>query len=181
MKTLDRLLQQWRISKVKGYLTSGSRVLDIGCADGTLLRMVPGLREYVGIDPDLACSSCDGCTTFIKGYFPDGLADASPFDAITMLAVLEHIPAQRQTELARDCAAFLRPGGYLLITVPSPVVDYVLTCLRFLHLIDGMSLEQHYGYDVKQTPHLFNGGAFRLARHARFQLGLNHLFVFQRM
>jgi len=48
------------------------------------------------------------------------------------------------------------------------------------HLIDGMSLEEHHGYEVSQTTKIFSPPDFRLVLHRRFQLGLNHLFVFER-
>jgi SAM-dependent methyltransferase len=181
MKALDRLLQQWRIQKVRPYLSAGMRVLDIGCADAALFRQVPGLGEYVGIDPGIErTQGGDRGPLVIKGYFPRDLPDARPFDVIALLAVLEHIPSDQQARLAEDCARFLIPGGYLLITVPSPLVDYLLATLKFLCLIDGMSLEEHHGFEVRRTPALFASGDWNLVAHSSFQLGLNNLFVFRK-
>ncbi|HUY36947.1 MAG TPA: class I SAM-dependent methyltransferase [Pirellulales bacterium] len=180
MKPLDRLLQSWRIAKILPFLNSGARVLDIGCADGALLRQAPALGEYVGVDPAIERTRHSDGGTLIKGTFPDDLPDGRAFDAITMLAVLEHIPAEAQGSLADACGRFLRPGGLALITVPSPWVDWVLAVLKFLRVIDGMSLEEHYGFDVRQVRAHFAAPAFQLVAHRRFQLGLNHLFVFRR-
>jgi len=180
MKALDRLLQSWRIAKIRPFLNSGARVLDIGCADGALQRQAPVLGEYIGIDPAIDRTLHTDGGTLIKGTFPDDLPDKRAFDAITMLAVLEHIPAEAQAPLADACRRFLRPGGLALITVPSPWVDSVLAVLKFLRVIDGMSLEEHYGFDVRQVPACFAAPAFQLVKHRRFQLGLNNLFVFRR-
>jgi len=177
---LDRLIQKWRIQKIRPYLTSGARVLDIGCADGRLLQEVPDIGEYVGIDPHIALSHSEGRGHFVRGCFPEDLPDQRPFDVITMLAVLEHIPSAVQPEMAHHCARLLRPEGYLLITVPSPVVDHLLAALKMLRLIDGMSLEQHYGFQVDQTDGLFSAQGLTLVRRQRFQFGLNNLFVFQK-
>jgi 2-polyprenyl-3-methyl-5-hydroxy-6-metoxy-1,4-benzoquinol methylase len=73
-----------------------------------------------------------------------------------MLAVLEHIPEPQQRPLAESCARFLKPAGVLVITTPSPRVDRILNLLLALRLIDGMSLEEHYGFDPRQTPALFS-------------------------
>lgn len=181
MKTLDRLLQRWRIARVRPYLKRGFSVLDIGCADGALSRFVPGLGGYLGIDPGIERSRTIAGGCLIKGRFPDDLPDGdATFDAITMLAVLEHIPVEVQAALAEACRRRLRPGGLLLITVPSPAVDYLLAALKYLRLIDGMSLEEHYGFDVRQTPVCFTGAGLELLAHRRFQLGLNHLFAFRK-
>lgn len=180
MKAVDRWLQQWRIAKIRPYLAPGARVLDIGCADGALARLVPGL-DYLGIDPGLGASRTAPFGRLIKGCFPADLpAGATEFDCITMLAVLEHIPLEAQASLAADCFRFLRPGGLVLITVPSPAVDYVLAVLKGLRVIDGMSLEEHYGFDVRRVPECFAGASLEAVVHRRFQLGLNHLFVFRK-
>ncbi len=176
----DRFLQRWRIAKARPYLPAGAEVLDIGCADGALFRQVPGLGRSVGIDPDLRGITQVGSAALIGGTFPEALTDDSPFDAITLLAVLEHIPAVDQPRLAADVARFLKPGGHLIVTVPAPAVDHLTAVLRRLRLIHGMSLEEHSGFDVGKTEGLFVQVGLKLLKHQKFQLGLNNLFVFQK-
>ncbi len=43
-----------------------------------------------------------------------------------------------------------------------------------------MSLEEHYGFEPGDTAVIFAGPRFRLLHHSRFQLGLNHLYVFEK-
>jgi 2-polyprenyl-3-methyl-5-hydroxy-6-metoxy-1,4-benzoquinol methylase len=181
MKAFDRLLQHWRIWKVRPYLSPGARVLDIGCADGALHRQLkPYLGDMVGIDPDLdSCLETGGCKLF-PGQFPRDLPEVGPFDAITMLAVLEHIPIEQQAHWARECARLLKPKGYLIITTPSPMVDPILAALKFLRVIDGMSLEEHYGFDPTCVPSVFSVDAMELVKARKFQLGFNNLFVFKK-
>jgi SAM-dependent methyltransferase len=181
MKAVDRWLQQWRIAKVRPYLAPGARVLDIGCAEGALARAVPELGRYVGLDPGLDATREIPQGVLVRGRFPDDLPPAAnEFDCITLLAVLEHIPLEAQAALAADCFRYLRPGGLVLVTVPAPSVDYLLAVLKGLRVIDGMSLEEHYGFDVRRTPERFVGASLELVVHRRFQLGLNHLFVFRK-
>jgi hypothetical protein len=97
-----------------------------------------------------------------------------------MLAVLEHFPEADYELLRTGCAAYLRAGGKLLITVPSPQVDYILKWLTFFRVIDGMSLEEHHGYATDKTTEIFPPPHFRLVCHRRFQLGLNNLFALER-
>ena len=144
MKMLDRVLQRWRIRQAATLVPAGCRLLDIGCADGLLGKLLrTRLAEYIGIDPDLRVSELSESFKMIAGSFPQALADERPFDVITMLAVLEHIPLPDQDALARDCAKYLRAGGRLILTVPSPRVDWILKALIRLRVADGMSLEQH--------------------------------------
>jgi hypothetical protein len=78
------------------------------------------------------------------------------------------------------CNDALVPGGRVVLTVPSPVVDRILDVLVFLRLVDGMSLEQHHGFEASETPTLFEREGMTMTLHERFQLGVNNLFVFQR-
>jgi 2-polyprenyl-3-methyl-5-hydroxy-6-metoxy-1,4-benzoquinol methylase len=182
MNFVDRAIQRWRIAKVRPLVALGSRILDIGSADGALFRELGNAGEgSMGIDPTLGTTIQVGSVPLVAGTFPKDMPTAKPFDVITMLAVLEHFPASQYDELIDGCLRFLRPGGLLIITVPSPWTDHILTVLKFLKVIDGMSLEEHHGYRVEQTTVLFSSNAFRLLRWQRFQLGLNNLFVFERL
>lgn len=178
MKFTDRLLQNWRIAKVRPYITPNSRILDIGSADGVLFQEL-GLSG-MGIDPRVKTGATVNGVPLIAGFFPKDMPDVAPFDIITMLAVLEHFPPGLYPDLQAGCARFLRPGGRLIITVPSAAVDRILDVLKFARLIDGMSLEEHHGYDVQQTTKIFANPDFQLLRRKKFQLGLNNLFVFER-
>ena len=182
MKQVDRWLQQWRTAKALPFLDRGARVLDIGCGEGELLRRVAGLAEgSIGVDPTLPQAAHRGAFRLVRGVFPDDVpANAGPFDAITMLAVLEHLPEADHETLAAGAYRLLKPGGRVIITVPAAAVDHILAVLKTLRVIDGMSLEEHHGYDVNSTARIFAPPRFALEVRRRFQLGLNNLFVFRR-
>jgi 2-polyprenyl-3-methyl-5-hydroxy-6-metoxy-1,4-benzoquinol methylase len=181
LKALDRLLQRWRIAKTRPFIAQGARVLDIGCSDGALFRQLSKrIGKGVGIDYDLDAGIEKENVELVPGTFPESLASRDPFDVITLLAVLEHVPRERQDILARGCALYLKPGGVLVVTTPEPAVDRILDTLKFLRLIDGMSLEEHYGFEPRDTPAIFASHGLRLREWRKFQLGLNNLFVFER-
>ena len=180
MKRFDLYLRSQRIKKVLPFIAEGARVLDIGCSEGRLFENLPSRATGVGIDPGLGNVPQIHGFTFIKGFFPTDLPDAQLFDVITMTAVLEHFPENQQLPLAMDCAKWLKPGGRVVITVPSPWVDPILHVLQFIRFMDAEALEQHYGFDARKTPDIFGAAGLRLIIHKRFQLGLNNLFVFEK-
>lgn len=179
MKLVDRLLQRWRAGKARRWVRPGARVLDIGCHQGEFLRSFGDrIASGVGLDP-LAVPSDDGRLTLKAELFqpPLGYPDGS-FDAVVMLATLEHI--RDKAPLGQECSRLLSPGGRLIITVPAKVVDRIVDVLVKLRLADGMSLDEHHGYDPKDTPKVFAPYGFEAEHHARFQLGCNHLFVLRK-
>lgn len=180
VKRLDRLAQNWRIDKARSFIAAGDRVLDIGCADGALfLRLGRLIGEGIGLDPDMTDREVGPNFRLLKGMFPADLPDNRPFDVITMLAVLEHIPRDQQVGLAAACAESLAPGGRVIITVPSGAVDPIANALTTIGVAHGMSLEQHYGFKSSEAIPLFTGAGLELLARRRFQLGLNNLFVFR--
>ena len=181
MKLVDRLLQRWRIRVAGKHIPAGARVLDIGSWRGDLADQISWLGEYWGIDPKIESDIVEGKKHLLKGYFPQALPDNCTFDVVTMLAVLEHIPRQAQAQLAQDITKVLAPGGTIIITVPSPIVDGILSVLKALRVIDGMSVDEHYGFNVEETLAIFESEQVKLALRARFQLGCNNLFVFRRI
>lgn len=181
MRLLDRALQQRRIHHALRFLPGQVRLIDIGAFHGELFRALgTRLIEGFGVEPVLAQRLQESAYAIEPGFFPAVRPATGGWDAITMLAVLEHVPAAQQAGLADACHELLREGGRLIITVPSPQVDRILALLKFVRLVDGMSLEEHHGYRPEDTRTLFAPPRFWLRAHARFQLGVNHLFVFEK-
>ncbi len=182
MTPVDRWIQRWRISKVRHFIPAGARVLDVGCHEGELFRQLADhIGDGVGVDPLLEEPVSARGYRLLPGAFPDALAaDAESFDAITLLAVFEHIAAGQQKALVGELYRHLEPGGVVVMTVPAPFADHILTVLRALRLIHGMSLDEHYGFEPAQVPALFANSGFELEASRTFQFGLNHLFVFRR-
>ena len=181
MKALDRTLQRWRIRVAAQWIAPNSRVLDVGCFDSALFESLGSkLREGIGLDPLLEASVSGSRWELRPGRLPGPHDLSGEFDAITMLAVLEHIPEHDLDPLARECARLLALGGRLILTVPEARVDLVLAWFSRLRLIDGMSLEEHHGFSPSITPGIFEPYGLTLEKHRHFQAGFNNLFVFVR-
>jgi SAM-dependent methyltransferase len=96
-------------------------ILDVGCSSGTNLRMLKEMNfQYVtGLDMStIAKKYCEE-----KGLGPVIIADVQEmiykpnyFDLILFTDVLEHLRKER--DALANIHAMLKPGGYLLMTVP---------------------------------------------------------------
>jgi SAM-dependent methyltransferase len=177
MRWFDRLLQTWRASKATPWIPQGARVLDVGCHQGEFLRRLgERIGPSVGLDPLAQPKSNARFRLIAEPLREPSEFDAGSFDVVVMLATLEHI--RDKEPLARECRRLLRPRGRVIVTVPAPLVDSIVDLMRRLRLADGMSLEEHHGFDPTTTPEVFAHHGFELEHVSRFQLGLNYLFVF---
>jgi 2-polyprenyl-3-methyl-5-hydroxy-6-metoxy-1,4-benzoquinol methylase len=180
MKSLDRFIQRRRFAHASRYIGTGVRLLDVGTSDGALSEWLgPRVKSGVGVDPKPQGSRKGDNYVVLERSLP-GLDLDQAFDVVTLLAVIEHIPRSDQMALAEECAAVLVPGGRLVATTPAQAADRVLDALRALRLIDGMELDEHYGFAPQEVPALFEDVGLRLLHQSRFELGLNHLFVFEK-
>lgn len=181
MKPLDLGLRLLRSTMALDEIREGSRVLDVGCGDGHFLSMLGGrIHSSFGIEPGIIEKVQTSRFTLLPGSFPDDSFSNGCFDAIVMLAVLEHFPSSVLPAVAGRCHQLLAERGKVILTVPSPWVDSILHVLIRLGLADGMNLDEHHGYRVEDTVPLFSGAGFVLETHGSFQMGLNNLFVFRK-
>ena len=101
-------------------------VLEVGTGDGVLRRCAtPFMRSYrvMDINPRLQ---------------PDVLGDvlqpqptlAAGFDAVVCTEVLEHLPFNRFEPALTNLRGFLRPGGWLLLTLPHRKSHWLLVTPR---------------------------------------------------
>ena len=182
MKAADRFLQRRRIAQARRWIRPGSRLLDVGTSDGALFAAAGDLLAGgVGIDPEpVPPPRADPRFELRAGFFPDAVGDGERYDAITMLAVVEHIETDELKKWAEAAYEHLTEGGRVVMTIPSPAVDTILHIGIRLRLLDGIEAHQHHGFRPDDVVPLFAGAGLTLEHRGRFQLGLNNLFVFRR-
>lgn len=109
------------------------RVLDLGCGEGMLLRLLKERfprHEITGIDhnPNVAVLGARGVSVRTGDLTDPGLLAPASFDRVLCLDVLEHL-WDLQVPLASIHSA-LAPGGLLVISAPSENVFHKIC--RFL-------------------------------------------------
>lgn len=105
-------------------LKSGQSVLDIGCGNGKLISGLPKGVEYVGTDFSKTLleeakklySSHD--FRFGDVTDPSHWGELGTYDAIFCVALLHHIPKQKQQlYIMKEAKKHLKRGGFLYLTV----------------------------------------------------------------
>jgi len=163
------------------HIPEGVKILDIGTTDGQLFRHLKHrIKAGLGIDPLLSETVVCDRYRLMPGRFPDQIPRSEKFDAITFLAVLEHLPKDVVQRCGQICSSLLRPGGCVIITVPSKYVDTILMILKWLKLVDAHTLGEHHGFNVSMINEIFSNSLFKLIYKEKYQLGLNNLFVYQK-
>ena len=179
---IDFLIQKRRIGEIEKYVPRDSYLLDIGCGyyPQNLVSLGTRIRKGVGIDMDIPEKSPSGKISFVRHAiertlpFPGG-----EFDCITVLAVLEHLEYPR--EIISECHRILKPGGRIIVTVPSNYSKPILLALAGLGLISREEVYSHRHYFSKSELEKLLSEAHFIEKSARFyNLFMNLLFVFEK-
>ncbi len=95
-----------------------ARILDVGCGDGLFFERLERFGRVEGLEADAALIADPRWTSRIRaGALDRGFLGGGDFDLVLLLDVLEHIADDAGALEAAGTA--LRPGGYLLLTVPA--------------------------------------------------------------
>ena len=113
------------IARVKEFAKSDSRIIEIGCNDGTFLDklIAEGYRNIFGLEPThntykTAISKGHKVSnSFLTDQTIPELTEGGLFDLVITRQVLEHISNLQDFGLALN--SLLNPDGYLIIEVPN--------------------------------------------------------------
>lgn len=120
-------LVEWIDSRWLG--DGGIRILDLGCGDMLLARLLPPGHVVDGYDPDepaRAAARSGGRRAATPGSVFDDSAEIplGAYDAVVISSVLQYLPGDRAlTEMLGGVARWLRPGeslGAVATDVPLP-------------------------------------------------------------
>lgn len=123
---------------IQEYLAKADspRILDLGSADGlTLLELCSALSfkgNYVGIEysKELLCYLRDFPkeVEMVQGDIGNLPVKTKTFDVVCALAVLEHLP--NPTQVTKQIASVLAPGGLFIATCPNPYWDGIYSSIK---------------------------------------------------
>lgn len=103
-------------NKLKRRLAPGSRVLDIGCGDGSFISIAKESFVCTGIEISdylVSLASRRPGIKIVSGNFLNVEFSGEKYDGVTLISLLEHLEDPLQA--MKKCFAFLREGGILLL------------------------------------------------------------------
>jgi SAM-dependent methyltransferase len=138
-----------KFERIARELEGCRRVLDVGCGPGTLAANFADGHDWVGTDLSARQIAYARRTYGRRGprFYNESPAhlpsEHGPFDAVTMVELIEHLDPPLVDETIGEAVGCLRPGGRLILSTPNyrsawPLVEAAVD--RFGELSYG---EQH--------------------------------------
>ena len=182
---LTRRVQRARLAAALPHVPPGARLLDLGCGLTDLPARFP---SYVGCDRNPVVLSemrrRHPAASFAAWDVdeeepPAEVLSGAPYEAILMLAILEHLPSPVRA-LTR-AAALLAPAGRVLATTPHPLGRLPLEAGARLGLLSRHADEEHEALlDRAALERAADAAGLAVTAYSRFLAGLNQLVVLAR-
>jgi SAM-dependent methyltransferase len=112
-------------------------VLEVGCGRGAFGARIARSCNYLGLEPDEASYSVAAARIAavgageVRNVMTDALGDDEKFDMVCAFEVLEHI--EDDFGAAKEWASHIRPGKWMLLSVPADQHRYGPTDERVGH------------------------------------------------
>lgn len=146
---LEKFLAKKRAEMANSLIPKGSkkeRILDAGCGSYPYFLLSTQFKEKYGIDPSVNLSSIKDNNIFLRKTRIDDKSfpyDDNFFDAVTMLAVFEHIDHEKLVNVLKEVKRVLKKEGIFIITTPAPWSDKLLHFMARVGLISKEEIHEH--------------------------------------
>jgi SAM-dependent methyltransferase len=143
------------------------RVLDIGCGSYPYFLSHTYFKDKFAIDQQNKPESINNINWFVLdlNQHPHLPFEDDFFNAISMLAVLEHLNPSTLVILLKEIHRTLSPGGILVVTTPSAWSDSVLHLMARVNLVSQEEINEHvYAYTLPLLGWYFGKVGFEMSK-----------------
>jgi SAM-dependent methyltransferase len=174
---MERILSQMRFKKIIQYVPYNSSVLDLGCGYyGSLLQFLePKISFGVGVDISVNLEAGSPKLRLVKHDLNKALPlENDRFDVVISLANLEHL--ENYQGVFQEFHRVMKPGGFLLLTTPTPFAKPVLEFLSYeMKIISEEEIRDHKTYfNRDMLENYCRRVGFSHWEHKYFQVGMNN-------
>ncbi len=177
---LARLRTQRANALIPGELRSG-RILDIGCGSFPYFLAHTAFKEKFAVDQlpmprDMARRNQIEFFELNLNQEPRLPFEADYFDAVSLLAVVEHLNPDSMALLFQECRRVLKAGGMVILTTPAAWSDGLLHWMAHLNLVSAEEIHEHaFAYTMPLIGWHFGQAGFQMSKvkFGYFELMLN--------
>lgn len=146
------------------------RILDVGCGSFPYFLAHTSFKEKFAID-QIPLSSNTASELKIESFTLD--LEIEPhlpfednfFEAITLLAVVEHLDPALMAKLFKEVYRVLKPGGMVILTTPAAWSDGLLKFMARVSLVSAEEIHEHaYAYTLPLLGWYFGQAGFEMTK-----------------
>ncbi len=180
----EGLLAKLRGKKANSLIPQSARegkILDIGCGVVPYFLLNTDFAVKHGLDPAVKTGTFEGEKDLHLRRFDITGSPALPypdstFDAVTMLAVFEHIEPAKLPDVCAEILRILKDGGVFILTTPAAWTDPLLRLLAKLRVLSPEEIADHKDvYTARKIRRILMQAGFHgeKIKTGHFELGLN--------
>lgn len=146
------------------------RILDVGCGSFPYFLAHTSFKEKFAID-QIPLSSNTASELRIESFTldleiePHLPFEADFFEAVTLLAVVEHLDPALMAKLFKEVYRVLKPGGLVILTTPAAWSDGLLKFMARISLVSAEEIHEHaYAYTLPLLGWYFGQAGFEMTK-----------------